>query len=176
MFIYTPLSIVRSTSIIIFLLFATVAFSQEDSSADSDTLKLKDIMPVNTITVGLGRAYDIFSGDPFSNIGFDYLRRFHEKWEVGLQLDIDWKKNFTHFEGIQIAAIAAYSITNKWPVFAGFGIEGTEEHSIGFLRVGTEYTFFIDKKEMFFIAPGSFIDMNTESVTPSLMIAVGINW
>lgn len=176
MYIYTLRSIIRSILITFFILISTVIFSQEDKSIKEDTLKLKDIMPVNTITVGLGRAYDIFSGDPFSNIGFDYLRRFHEKWEVGLQLDIDWKKNFTHFEGVQVAAIAVYSITNKWPVFAGFGIEGTEEHRIGFLRVGTEYTFFVGKKGMFFLAPGSFIDMNTESVTPSVMFAVGVNW
>ena len=113
MYVNTLRSIIRSILITFFILISTVAFSQEGKSKKEDTLKLKDIMPVNTITVGLGRAYDIFSGDPFSNIGFDYLRRFHEKWEVGLQLDIDWKKNFTHFEGVQVAAIAAYSITNK---------------------------------------------------------------
>ena len=84
--------------------------------------------------------------------------------------------NPTHFEGIQIAAIVAFSVTDKWPVFAGFGIEGQEGHTAGFFRLGTEYTFFLGKKKLFFIAPGTFIDMNLESITPSVMIALGVNW
>ena len=115
-------------------------------------------------------------GVSFSNIGFDYLRRLDPKWELGLQLDIDWENNFVQFEGVQLAAIVAFSITNKWPVFSGFGIAGEENHTEGFFRIGTEYTFFIGKKQMFFIAPGTFVDITLNDVTTSAMMAVGINW
>jgi len=169
-------AIVRTGLIIICVFYTSVSFSQDKPQNGDSHVKLKDKMAVNTITVGIGRAYDILSGESMTNIGFDYLRRIKRKWELGLQLDIDWQKNFTHFEGIQIAAIVVYSITDKWPVFGGFGIEGHEGHSNGFIRIGTEYTFFLDKRQMFFIAPGVFIDMNIESVTPSIMIAFGINW
>jgi len=169
-------SIVRIGLILICAFYTSVSLSQDKPQNGYYHVKLKDTMAVNTITVGIGRAYDVINEESSSNIGFDYLRRIKRKWELGLQLDIDWQKNFTHFEGVQIAAIVVYSITGKWPVFGGFGIEGHEGHTKGFVRMGTEYTFFLDKREMFFIAPGVFIDMNSESVTPSFMIALGINW
>lgn len=103
-------------------------------------------------------------GVSFSNIGFDYLRRLDPKWELGLQLDIDWENNFVQFEGVQLAAIVAFSITNKWWVFAGFGSAGEEAHSEGFFRIGTKYTFFIGKKQMFFIALGSSVDITLNDV------------
>ena len=148
----------------------------QENQADSETIVEKDKMPLNTFTVGIGRASEIKSGASFSNIGFDYLRRIHPKWELGLQLDIDCEKNFVQFEGVQLAGIAVFSITQKWPVFAGFGIAGEEDHNEGFFRVGTEYTFFMGKKQMFFIAPGALMDTTGNDVTPSIMIALGVNW
>ena len=132
--------------------------------------------PLNTITIGIGRANDKTTGIKFSNLGFDYLRRFHPKWECGIQLDLEWEKGFTSFEGTQMAAIIAYSINQKWPVFGGLGVAFEEEHTSGFIRLGTEYTFFIGAKQMFFIAPGTFEDISTDGVTPSLMLALGVNW
>ena len=35
---------------------------------------------------------------------------------------------------------------------------------------------FIGKKETFFIAPGAFMDVTANDVTPSVMIALGVNW
>ena len=63
-----------------------------------------------------------------------------------MQLDLDWTKDFIKFEGVQVAGIIAYSITQAWPVFAGFGVADEEDHAHGFFRVGTEYTFFIDSR------------------------------
>ena len=148
----------------------------QENQAGSETIQEQDKMPMNTFTVGIGRASELRSGASFSNMGFDYLRRLNPKWELGLQLDIDWEKNFVQFEGVQLAAIVAFSITGKWPVFTGFGIAGEEDHKEGFFRVGTEYTFFIGKKQMFFIAPGTFLDITVNDATPSVMIALGINW
>jgi len=85
-------------------------------------------------------------------------------------------KNFVKFEAVQVAAIVAFSVTQKWPVFASFGIASEEGHKEGFFRVGAQYTFFFGEKQMFFIAPGTFIDTNANGVTPSVMIALGINW
>ena len=62
------------------------------------------------VTAGICKANDI-TGVSFSNIGFDYLRRIGPKWELGLQLDLEWTKNFVEFETAQVAAIMAYSIT-----------------------------------------------------------------
>ena len=43
------------------------------------------------------------------------------------------------------AGIVAYNITSKWPVFGGLGVANEAEHTDAFIRVGTEYTFFLDK-------------------------------
>jgi len=164
-------------TLIVFISAISSSLWAQENQAESVTVLEQDKMPLNTFTVGIGRASELRSGATFSNIGFDYLRRIHRKWELGLQLDIDWQKDFVDFEGVQLALIAAYSITQKWPVFAGFGVAGEEDnHKEGFFRVGTEYTFFIGKKEMFFIAPGAFMDVTTNDVTPSVMIALGVNW
>ena len=55
-------------------------------------------------------------GFKLSNVGFDYFRRFHPKWEWGIQLDLDFESGFQDFEGVQLAGIVAYSISKKWPV------------------------------------------------------------
>ena len=166
---------IRTLAIIFFSLIASVALSQENQTG-SEIIQAPEKMPLNTFTIGIGRASEVFNGGSFSNIGFDYLRRLNPKWELGLQLDIDWEKNFVQFEGVQLAAIVAFSITNKWPVFSGFGIAGEENHSEGFFRMGTEYTFFIGKKQMFFIAPGTFVDITLNDVAISAMVALGVNW
>ena len=166
----------RSKWMILLIITTSLAISQENQTG-SEHIQSQDKGPLNTFTVGIGRASEIKSGATFSNIGFDYLRRIYPKWELGIQLDIDWQKDFVDFEGVQLALIAAFSITQKWPVFAGFGIAGEEDnHREGFFRVGTEYTFFIGKKKMFFIAPGAFMDTTVNDVTPSVMIALGVNW
>ena len=91
----------------------------QENQVGSETIQEQDKMPLNTFTVGLGRASELRSGASFSNIGFDYLRRLNPKWELGVQLDIDWEKDFVQFEGVQVAGIVAFSVTQKWPVFAG---------------------------------------------------------
>ena len=169
--------LIRVKILLIVFISGISSLCAQDVPDDNGSVADQDKMPLNTFTVGIGRASELLSGGSFSNIGFDYLRRIHPKWELGVQLDIDWQRDFVEFEGVQVALIAAYSVTQKWPVFAGFGIAGEEDgHKEGFFRVGTEYTFFMGKKEMFFIAPGAFMDVTTSDVTPSVMLALGINW
>lgn len=136
----------------------------------------KDWGPMNTVTVGIGRAHDITGDEKLSNVGFDYLRRFSPSWEWGIQLDLDWERDFIQFEGVSIAGIVAYSITAQWPVFGGVGIAGEEDHNIMFLRVGTEYTFYLDEKNRYFFAPGTFLDTESEGTTLSVMVVLGVFW
>jgi len=48
------------------------------------------------VTAGICKANDITIGVSFSNIGFDYLRRIGPKWELGLQLDLEWEKTLSN--------------------------------------------------------------------------------
>ena len=52
---------IRTLAIIFFLLIATVALSQE-KQAGSETIQAQEKIPLNTFTVGLGRASDLFRG------------------------------------------------------------------------------------------------------------------
>ena len=160
--------------LIFLLLLITIARSQEKSEVNN--IAEINEMPLNTFTAGIGRAHDIAGEGELSNIGFDYLRRINPYWEWGVQLDLDWTKNFIKFEGVQVAGIIAYSITQAWPVFAGFGVANEEDHAHGFFRIGTEYTFFIDSRNRFFLAPGTFVDFTKGGATFSIMIVLGVTW
>ena len=91
-----------------------------------------------------------------------------------ITVDIEWEKNFTKFVGAQVAALMAYSINLKWSIFNGIGIALEENHTEGFLRIGSEYTIFIN--DLFFIAPRAFIVVTKENVSPSIILVIGVNW
>ena len=167
-------SFIRSIKCIALLTLITGICNAQDNKQEDAEKNNKDRL--NTVTIGIGRAHDISSDADISNMGFDYIHRFHHKWEWGIQLDLDWEKNFVEFEGVQLAGIIVYSITQKWPVFGGLGIAEEEGHTKGFLRIGTEYTFFLDREKRLFIAPGTFLDTTTEGVTPSVLLAIGWMW
>ncbi len=138
--------------------------------------KLTEDMPLNVLSGGIGRSRDFRETPKITALGFDYLRKLSYRWEIGIQLDVDLEKSTLDYEGLVGAAIGAYSITQKWPVFGGFGIASEGKHKEGLFRLGTEYVFFLSKKQFFFVAPGFFADFYKESQTNSFMIVFGVNW
>ena len=159
--------------IVLFMLITCIAYSRHNEADISDNKKQ---LPLNTLTGGIGGARDVTNSVSFSNLGFDYLRRFDPIWEWGIQLDLDWEEGFTKFDGIALAGIVAYSISNPWPVFAGLGIAFEKDHKDVFVRAGTEYTFFLNSTQSVFIAPGTFVDFSPNGITISAMIVVGLMW
>lgn len=132
---------------------------------------------LHTITVSTGRSLEI--GEAWATLprafGFDYLYRITPQWEVGVQGDLVWED---HYRGLDLLAgvvVAAYSITPRWPVFAGLGVEHDLTHGVTDVigRVGTEFTFFLNEAETLAILPGGFVDVSRHTVTPSLVIAFG---
>ena len=71
----------RTTGLISLLVIASVA-SSKGNQADSVTIQEQENNPLNTVTVGIGRANNITEGVKFSNIGFDYLRRLNPNTAV----------------------------------------------------------------------------------------------
>ncbi len=164
----------KNIAFILLLMMTTwITHAQDNNIEKFDN---KEQLPLNTITAGIGGARDVTNLVSFSNLGFDYLRRINPRWEWGIQLDLDWEKNFTKFDGIALAGIVAYSITNEWPVFGGLGIALEKEHKDVFIRVGTEYTFFLNAAQSVFLAPGTFVDLSPNAVTVSAMIVIGWMW
>ncbi len=163
----------RAAIFILLTIFAVNCFAQDAENIEPTT----DMgMPLNTMTAGFGVARDLEHSHKFSNFGFDYLRRFHPKWEAGIQLDFEWDEGYTTFEGTAVAGIVAYNITNKWPVFAGFGVASKKEQTDAFFRAGTEYTFFLNDDGSLFLAPGTFSDVYPDDITISAMVVIGWVW
>jgi len=168
---------IKYFSIFCCLLLSLSVFSQEQSTEKKTRKQLEEDMPLNVLTAGTGRSRDFADeGSKITALGFDYLRKLSYRWEIGIQLDIDLEKSTLDYEGIVACGIGAYSITQKWPLFAGFGIASEGDHKEGLFRLGTEYVFFFSKRQFLFIAPGFFTDFYKESQTNSIMIVVGINW
>lgn len=147
---------------------ATLAAQETETEAE----------PRNTATVSMGRSRgEIEHGveEVTSAIGADYMRRVKGRWELGVQVDVDFDRNGSGAEAFLVTPVVSYAITERWPVFLGAGVAFEEDHTLGFLRAGTEFAFPLDKKRRWFIAPGVFLDVGSE-VTPSVMIALGHNF
>jgi len=130
----------------------------------------------NTVTAGLA-ANEVISesGDQLSfALGFDYLYRFHPKWEVGFQVDLNYDRSFDH-ESDALVPIVAYSVTDRLPVFVGVGVERERDtgHTEWLARLGFEYTFFLDRNERVMLLPGGFLDYLDGEVLLSAVLAVG---
>ena len=133
---------------------------------------------LHTITISTGRSLEI--GEAWSALprafGFDYLFRITSRWEVGVQGDLVWENEYAGVDLLAGVALAAFSVTPRWPVFTGIGVEYHLVHRttdvIG--RVGTEFTFYLNDAETLAILPGGFVDVSRHYVTPSLVIAIGL--
>ena len=134
----------------------------------------EDAERLNTVTVSIGRSRDVDEGveEIVRAIGADYLRKIASRWEVGVQLDVDFNDGA---DAVLVTPVVAFSITERWPVFAGIGVEFAHDHQQGFGRVGTEYVFPLGKRSPWFLAPGTFLDIG-DDVTPSVMVALGLSF
>ena len=156
-------------SLLLALVAATAARAQEESPGAEPPA------PKNTLTIGMGRTKDITS-EPFTRaIGVDYYRQVKGPWEVGATIDFDMEQDLSELEGIALAAVVSYSITDRLPIFGGVGMIREHDETIAFGRLGSEYLFFIGQRKRWFIAPGAFVDYDGEAAA-SLMLAVGLRF
>lgn len=130
----------------------------------------------HTVTAGLATSKKVNSNRPrTSDLGFDYLYRFHPKWEVGIQYDLIFEEGYGRHEATVLVPIVAYSITDRVPLFFGMGVERNErnEENEPVVRVGTEYTVFLSKDQRFLMLPGGFIDWVEGDANVSVVLAFG---
>ena len=130
----------------------------------------------HTVSTGPSAVF-LLSGDTerSSSAGADYMYRFDPKWETGVQFDISFGKGFDGFEGYSVVPVVAYSVTNRFNVFVGAGVEhGEESGENEFLaRLGGEYSVFLNKEERFMLLPGAFVDFVGSESFVSIVLAVG---
>ena len=149
--------------------------SADDARGGDDTIRFR-----NTVTAGV-TANEVVSesGRQASfSLGFDYLYRFHPKWEVGVQLDLNYDRSFEHHESDALVPIIAYSVTDKLPLFLGVGIE--KERDTGdtewLARLGFEYSFYLDRQERVALLPGGFLDYVGGELVFSAVLALGFQF
>ena len=132
----------------------------------------------NTATISMGRSRgEVDNGveELTRAIGADYMRRIAGKWEIGVQVDLDFDRKGSGAKALLITPVVAYAITDRWPVFLGAGVVFEEDETGAFARLGSEFAFPLDRKRRWFVAPGVFLDIGSD-VTPSLMLALGHNF
>jgi len=149
-------------------LFSAPAWAQ---SSDDSAVQYR-----NTVTGGLSVGKVIGGDSPAtSQAGFDYLYRLNPKWEIGVQLDFIFEKGYDDLEAYAVVPIAAYSITNRIPLFFGVGVEQdrTTKHNEFLVRLGGEYSIFLSKDQRLMLLPGGFVDWINGDVNGSVVLALG---
>ena len=131
----------------------------------------------NTVTAGVtANGIVSESGKQLTfSLGFDYLYRFHPKWEAGVQFDLNYDRSFEDHTSDAMVAIVAYSVTDRLPLFFGVGIERDRDsgHLEWLARLGFEYTFFLDRNERVALLPCAFLDVLEDEVLFSGVVAGG---
>jgi len=78
-------------------------------------------------------------------VGFDYFRKLHARWEIGLMWDWELDHYFIKSEDLEreramiFTLVGNFKLTEKWAVFAGLGPELEEHRNQAVFRIGTEY-------------------------------------
>lgn len=160
-------------TLLVLLLFAFVASQGAYAQpAENDT----GIVTRYTISTGPSVVFDLSGeGDPATSWGADFMYRFNPKWEAGLQLDLNFHKGFKRFEGYSLVPVAAYSVTERFNAFIGTGVEHRRETGDNefLVRVGGEYSIFLNKEQSAMLLPGAFVDFVDGEFFASVVLAIG---
>lgn len=121
------------------------------------------------------------SGITVPTIGFDYLRRIHKNWEIGIMIDFELGKygvpkkyeDLKRHNALVLAAVSAFTIPNtNINFYGGFGMEFEKHEHLALLRVGVEYTINLGDKG-WVLGPNAFMDYKDHYETWAVAVAVG---
>ncbi|WP_246581585.1 hypothetical protein [Echinicola shivajiensis] len=143
----------RQLTLIIFLLtlFNYSAYAQEEEeNKEEEELKNRVVFSLGYTWIPKGAELsesEAESGFFVPAVGFDYFRKIHEKFEIGMMWD--WEldhyivtgKELERERAMIFALVLTYSITEKWKAFTGGGAEFEKHENLGIFRLGTEYAF-----------------------------------
>ena len=177
---------------ILSLLFAGGIYAQNEIDSSSEDKENndeeKEVEKRHLITFAFGLTYipkaereENNPGIFVPSVGLDYFYRITHKWEIGTMFDFEIDKYFVpEIQGTGIdreyvfiaTIVGAYSILPGWSVFGGRGIETDKHHTLGVIRLGSEYQFKLGKKG-WVLGPGFFVDIKEGYSAWSLGIAIG---
>ena len=164
-----------------FFLFFFIAIFSVNTFAQEHEQEKK-----NLLTVALGYTYIPKGSAPgaeeadgvfIPSLGFDYFRRLHPRWEIGIMADIElgeyviFEKDLNRENAVLLAAMVSFNLTKHINFFAGGGMEFEKHKNLGIVRLGGEYVFHLPKNWV--ISPGFFFDFKEGTDTWSFSIAIG---
>ncbi|WP_200975303.1 hypothetical protein [Echinicola sp. 20G] len=133
--------------IILSLFFVTPLMAQEEMEEEGET-KNRVLFSLGYTWIPQGAELEEMEvGDGFfvPAVGFDYFRKIHERWEIGMMWDWELDHYIVISEELEreramlFALVANYELTEKWAVFAGGGAEFEKNENLAIFRLGTEY-------------------------------------
>lgn len=111
-------------------------------------------------------------------IGLDFFYSIHQKWKLGIVLDVELNKYEVDFEGDRLpretavvtGLVAGYEILPRLGIIVGPGIEFERNKNLFILRLGLEYGFEIGRSWELF--PSLNFDFKKEYNTYSLALGI----
>ncbi|GGF33272.1 hypothetical protein GCM10011339_21860 [Echinicola rosea] len=152
--------------------------AQEDTQPEEETTTL------NRVVFSLGYTW-IPQGDDLDDkeseggffvpaIGFDYFRKVHDRWEIGVMWDWELEHYIVREENLErersmlFALIANYELMEHWAVFGGGGIELEKHENLPIFRIGTEYS--VDIGQQWELIPTFALDIKKGFNTYNLAV------
>lgn len=143
-------------------------------------------IPKNIITVNFGYTYipqasseedETVDAHYVTTVGIDYLRRVHNRWEIGVIADVELdtyympEQEFFRENAFIFTGIALFNVTSRWNVLFGGGMEFEKNEHLVVARLGTEYAQPLPNE---WFIPFSFIyDLKEEYNTWAISIGIG---
>ncbi len=165
------------------LIFTANIFSQDSTNTKKRESRSNTVAFSPGVTfIPAGTNEDMStSGVTVPTIGFDYFRRVHQNWQVGLMIDIELGKygvpkkydDLKRHNALLLAAVSTFTIPNtNINIYGGFGMEFEKHEHLTLLRVGVEYTINIGETG-WVLGPNAFMDYKDHYETWAVAVALG---
>lgn len=165
------------------LIFITNIFSQDSTITKKRELRKNMVAFSPGLTfIPAGTIENVeTTGVMVPTIGFDYLRRLHKNWEIGVMVDFEFGKysvpkkydNLKRHNAIVFALVTAFTVPNtNLNFYGGVGVEFEQHKHLGLLRLGAEYQIRLGEKG-WFLGPNVFMDYKDHYDTWAAAIAIG---
>lgn len=171
----------KFTSILVMVLLSGLtvqAQEEEKSGAEEEGKNFIAITAGYTYIPSAGKLKSLEADGFFvPTLGLDYFRRVHAKWEFGLMLDLELgryliiKKELPRENAFIVALAGAYSLTPKFQLIAGAGMEWEKNENLAILRIGAERSFHLGNE--WNLGPALFFDFKEGYDTWSLSLSIG---
>ncbi|MGI9546193.1 MAG: hypothetical protein ACR2MM_03070 [Flavobacteriaceae bacterium] len=156
------------------------ALAQEEAEVPEQEYKYQLVLVLGYTHIPEARTEgETTESENLPTIGLDFFYRIHEKWKLGIVLDLELNKYEVDFEGDRLrretafitGIVAGFEILPRWGIIFGPGLEFERNKNLFLLRLGMEYAFELGRS--WEILPAINFDFKKEFNTYSLGLGIG---